>query len=166
MGKREEREKDEGGVSQRMKVGAAGPIFTMDDLDCSICCHPMRPPIFQVISLVFDLISGGTTQALGASQRRQHINRSEELSGCLIIFRNSLFTRFDYYYITSSSSDIVRKLQDFPEIIQLIRIGQGDYKIVCFWIVILQLQNCKSRLKILNNQNNITSGAHIISPNG
>ncbi|KAM3346091.1 hypothetical protein ACQJBY_020555 [Aegilops geniculata] len=47
MGKREEREKDEGGVSQRMKVGAAGPIFTMDDFDCSICCHPLRPPIFQ-----------------------------------------------------------------------------------------------------------------------
>ncbi|KAM3346090.1 hypothetical protein ACQJBY_020554 [Aegilops geniculata] len=47
MGKREEREKDEGGVSQRMKVRAAGPIFTMDDLDCSICCHPLRPPIFQ-----------------------------------------------------------------------------------------------------------------------
>ncbi|XBI61345.1 hypothetical protein VPH35_042153 [Triticum aestivum] len=47
MGKREEREKYEGGVSQRMKVGAAGPIFTMDDLNCSICCHPMRLPIFQ-----------------------------------------------------------------------------------------------------------------------
>ena len=88
MGRREEREKDEGGLSQRMKVGAAGPIFTMDDLnvlDCSVCCHPLRPPIFQVISLVFDLISAGSTQALGASQRRYHINRSGKRTGSIII---------------------------------------------------------------------------------
>ena len=75
MGKRQEREKDEGGDGMRrmVAVAAAAPVFTMDDLDilhCAVCCDPLRPPIFQVISLVFDLISAGTTQALGASQRR------------------------------------------------------------------------------------------------
>ncbi|XP_073367621.1 E3 ubiquitin-protein ligase SINA-like 10 [Aegilops tauschii subsp. strangulata] len=49
-GKRQEREKDEGGVEKRRKVGAATPVFTMDDLDvlhCAVCWDPLRPPIFQ-----------------------------------------------------------------------------------------------------------------------
>ena len=75
MGKRQEREKDEGGDGMRRKVAvaAAAPVFTMDDLDvlhCAVCWDPLRPPIFQVISPVFDLISVLTTQSLGAPTRR------------------------------------------------------------------------------------------------
>ncbi|XP_037409399.1 putative E3 ubiquitin-protein ligase SINA-like 6 [Triticum dicoccoides] len=50
MGKRQEREKDEGGDGKRRKVAAAAPVFTMDDLDilhCAVCCDPLRPPISQ-----------------------------------------------------------------------------------------------------------------------
>ncbi|XBI61813.1 hypothetical protein VPH35_042556 [Triticum aestivum] len=49
-GKRQEREKDEGGVRKRRKAGAATPVFTMEDLDVlhyAVCCDALRPPIFQ-----------------------------------------------------------------------------------------------------------------------
>ncbi|XP_044973713.1 E3 ubiquitin-protein ligase SINA-like 10 [Hordeum vulgare subsp. vulgare] len=39
----EKRQQGDGGVSERRKV-AAGDA---DNLDCLICCHPLRPPIFQ-----------------------------------------------------------------------------------------------------------------------
>lgn len=57
MGKRQQWEKDEGGVSKRRNVAAAAAdtIDDLDNLECLICRQPLRPPIFQV-SPVFDLL--------------------------------------------------------------------------------------------------------------
>lgn len=56
VGRRQEREGDEGGVGKRRKVeaAAADTIDDLDNLDCLVCCDPLRPLIFQV-SDVFDL---------------------------------------------------------------------------------------------------------------
>ncbi|XP_048566693.1 putative E3 ubiquitin-protein ligase SINA-like 6 [Triticum urartu] len=55
MEKRQHREKDEGGVSERREVAAAGATNTidhlenLDNLECLICREPLRPPIFQIM---------------------------------------------------------------------------------------------------------------------
>ena len=47
MGPQQQKDEEEGGAVQRWKV-AAGVTMDLDILDCPICCHPLRPPIFQV----------------------------------------------------------------------------------------------------------------------
>ena len=85
MGKRQHREKDEGGVSERREVAAAGATNTIDDLEnldnleCLICSEPLRPPIFQVTP-VFDLLIQLKSYEL---LRDDSTNGSKDLSGCL-----------------------------------------------------------------------------------
>jgi hypothetical protein len=51
------------GVVKRRKVAAAATDVTMDldVLDCPVCFHPLRPPVFQVPSW---LICAGTAETL------------------------------------------------------------------------------------------------------
>lgn len=49
MGAQNQQEEEEGGGVKRRKVAAAAADVTMDldVLDCPVCFHPLRPPVFQ-----------------------------------------------------------------------------------------------------------------------
>ena len=50
-------QQEEGVVVKRRKVAAPAADVTMDldILDCPVCFHPLRPPIFQVRTLLVNL---------------------------------------------------------------------------------------------------------------
>jgi hypothetical protein len=47
----EEEDDDEGEDEQVVSVGSNCGIIALEALDCTVCNHPLRPPILQVLTL-------------------------------------------------------------------------------------------------------------------